>query len=438
MRVRLAPIAIIFTGLPALSVAQVATPPSGAATEAVLDRPAPPWLKIGGQARARLEGYTGGGFAPGNSDQYLLTRLFLNARIQPVTAFSLFIEGSDARGVWKNKTPAGPPFRNSADLRQLFLQVGQDKGTQMRAGRLEMLFGDGRLVGPSLWTNTGRTFDGARGALVGEGYRVDAFATSVVKVVQDKFDRNVPGNNFYGLYGSTTRLGSKLTVEPFFFWRRQSGLTSEAGVKGTMNFGTLGLRAVGKLRSGVDYDAQLASQRGSLGDESISAWAGHWVLGYTTAGVVLTPRIFAEYNQASGDANPTDNRKTTFDQLYPTGHEKYGLADLVGWQNMKHARAGIDVSLSKSWNATVRYNNYWLADAHDALYSGAGAPVVRSATGTAGTYVGREFDLITSAKLRPGLGFSAGAGHFAPGTFLRNTTPGRSYVYPYAMLTYDF
>jgi hypothetical protein len=397
-----------------------------------------PWLRIGGQARARAEGYTGGGLAAGNYDQYLLTRLFLNARIQPTQAISLFVEGSDARGVWKNKAPAGPPFRNSVDLRQLFLQAGTDKGTQLRAGRLELLFGDGRLVGPSLWTNTGRTFDGAQGAYAGDGYRIDVFATSVVKIVQDKFDRNVPGNNFYGVYGNTTRLGPKLIFEPFFFWRRQSGLTSESGQRGTMNFGTLGLRAIGKLRSGVDYDAQLATQRGSLADESIRAWAGHWVLGYTVAEVALKPRAFAEYNQASGDGSASDNRKTTFDQLYPTGHEKYGLDDLVGWQNMKHARGGIDLSLSKSWNATLRYSSYWLADPHDALYNGGGAAVIRSPTGLAGTYVGREADLIASGKLRPGLGFSAGVGHFAPGTFLKNTTAGKPYVYPYAMLTYDF
>ena len=228
------------------------------------------------------------------------------------------------------------------------------------------------------------------------------------------------------------------SIEPFLFWRRQSGLTTELGAPGTMNFGTLGLRASGKLPSNFDYDTQLAAQNGKLGDESIRAWAGHWLLGYTLAGTALTPRLFTEYNQASGDANPTDNKKGTFDQLYPTGHDKYGLTDLVGWQNMKQLRSGLEVSMSKSWNASVRYNSYWLADPHDALYTGAGAVLARSATGSAGSYVGRELDVIASGKLRPSLGFSAGLGYFVPGTFLRNTTPGKPYTYPYAMLTYDF
>ena len=71
----------------------------------------------------------------------------------------------------------------------------------------------------------------------------------MVKVDQNKFDKNIPGNNFYGVYTSITKLAPRAAVEPFLFWRRQSGLTSEAGVRGTMNFGTLGLRALGKLPS---------------------------------------------------------------------------------------------------------------------------------------------------------------------------------------------
>jgi hypothetical protein len=428
--------------VPALAVAQA---PAREAASQKTGAEAPPlgampaWLDFGGQLRARVEAYENGGFRPDNSDQYVLTRVLLSARVRPTRRTSLFVEGMDARGPWKNKSPEGPPFRDHADLRQLYLQAGADNDPLMlRAGRLELAFGDGRLVGSLPWANTARSFDGARGGVSGKGYRVDAFAASVVKVEQDEFDQNIPGNNFYGAYSSFTKLVPGVALEPFVFWRRQSGLTSEAGVPGTMNFGTYGIRAFGKVASGFDYDAQMALQSGSLGDESIGAWAGHWLLGYTARELALTPRLFAEYNQATGDENPTDNKKGTFDQLYPTGHDKYGLTDLVGWQNMKHVRSGLDVVIAKGWSATARYSRYWLADAHDALYNGGGAVLARSPTGTAGTDVGQEIDLITSGKIRPALGFSAGIGHFITGTFLKNTTPGKPYTYPYAMLTYDF
>jgi hypothetical protein len=393
---------------------------------------------VGGQIRVRVESYDAGGFNPNNSDGYALTRVLLNARVHPTASSALFVEGMDARGPWKNPTPAGAPFRDYADLRQLYAQIGADNAsTIFRAGRQELFYGDGRLVGPLLWANTARTFDAARVTTGGKGYRVDAFASSVVKIDQTRFDKNIPGNNFYGTYITTTRLIPRASVEPFFFWRRQSGLNSEAGVRSTMNFGTLGLRLAGK-QSTVDYDAQVAGQHGSLGDEPIRAWAGHALLGYSLAGVVLHPRLWGEYNQATGDSNPADNRKETFDQLYPTGHDKYGLTDLVGWQNMRHVRGGLDVAFTKLWSATARYSHYWLEDAHDALYNGGGAVLARSPTGVAGTNVGQEVDLVVSGKARTGLGLSAGIGHFMPGDFLKTTTPGHTYTYPYAMLTFDF
>src|SRR6267378_3818085 len=64
-----------------------------------------PWMSVGGQLRARAEGYTGGGFTPGNSDSYILTRVLLSARVRPTRGTSLFVEGMDARGPWKNKAP---------------------------------------------------------------------------------------------------------------------------------------------------------------------------------------------------------------------------------------------------------------------------------------------------------------------------------------------
>ncbi|MFL5570777.1 MAG: alginate export family protein, partial [Gemmatimonadaceae bacterium] len=64
--------------------------------------------------------------------------------------------------------------------------------------------------------------------------------------------------------------------------------------------------------------------------------------------------------------------------------------------------------------------------------------LARSPTGVAGKDVGHEWDLVASGKLRPSLGVSAGVGYLTPGTFLKNTTPGKPYTSTYAMLTYDF
>src|SRR5205814_9055285 len=107
--------------------------------------------------------------------------------------------------------------------------------------------------------------------------------------------------------------------------------------------GTRGLRMAGPLPAIFDYTAEAALQTGSGGPDSISAWASHSVIGETSDGASLKPRLFAEFNRASGDANAKDGTRGTFDQLYPTGHDKYGLADQIGWRNINHVRTGVEL-----------------------------------------------------------------------------------------------
>src|SRR5437588_1649287 len=98
------PCQIVMLGLiaaPVLAVAQTPARDARAPTAAAESPPTgnvPSWLTLGGQLRARAEAYTNGGFRPDNSDQYVLTRVLLNARVRPTRSTSLFVEGMDARG----------------------------------------------------------------------------------------------------------------------------------------------------------------------------------------------------------------------------------------------------------------------------------------------------------------------------------------------------
>src|SRR2546425_77551 len=159
---------------------------------------------------------------------------------------------------------------------------------------------------------------------------------------------------------------------------------------------------------------------------------------YTIPGARFTPRFFAEYNYASGDSNPGDGRRGTFDQLYPTGHDKYGLADQVGWQNIEHLRGGVEFNPSPKWLASGKYSAWWLADPPDAPYNTGGGVVARVSSGTAGRFVGQELDLQTAYTFPRQFQIGGGFGHIFPGTFLRNATPGNSFNFPYATATYTF
>jgi hypothetical protein len=149
-------------------------------------------------------------------------------------------------------------------------------------------------------------------------------------------------------------------------------------------------------------------------------------------------KLISEYNHASGDRNPTDGTRQTFDQLYPTGHDKLGLSDQVGWRNVHHIREGFEFTPFKATPLAVSYHSWWLADKADALYSAAGASVARVAGGAADSHVGQELDIQISRMLTPQIAVAAGFSHMFTGAFLKEATPGASYSQPYLMLTYVF
>jgi hypothetical protein len=149
-------------------------------------------------------------------------------------------------------------------------------------------------------------------------------------------------------------------------------------------------------------------------------------------------RVFGEFNYASGDANPADGRRGTFDQLYPTPHDKYGLADQIGWRNIEHVRAGFDLTPWKGWPVSSGYHSWWLARSKDGLYGAGSGLVARIPTGATSRHVGQEIDVQMTRAITPQLQMAAGYAHIFPGAFLEQATPGASYSLPFVMVTYVF
>ena len=394
-----------------------------------------PWLQVRGEFRARVEGFTGAGFAD-NSDAYWMDRFRLNATASPTTSMKLVVQIQDARAFDKTAGSQLVPLRDTLDLRLAYGEFGSTN--TVRIGRQELVFGEQRLLGHVSWLNTARSFDGARVTLKRAGLQLDAFAASVVTIQPDAFDKSGAGNGLYGAYLSMTTIVPKQTLEPYFFWRESPGITAELGGVAGLHQATTGVRMAGKLPSAFDYSTETAIQTGSVGPDAVRAWASHWLVGKTLAGVSARPRVSGEYNYASGDANRTDGTRGTFDQLYPTGHDKYGLADQVGWRNVHHARVGVELKPSAKWGVSGGYHSWWLASVTDALYSAGGAAVARSAAGTAGRHVGQEVDVQAAYTYSPQLQVGIGYAHLRPGEFLMNTTTGHAYNYPYLMVTYVF
>lgn len=398
----------------------------------------PTWLRVRAEYRERVEGTQSLGFVDGRDDLYALGRIRLNVAATPNPNLSFQLGLHDSRVADKQLGPVAPPFRGPFDVRTGFADIGSARApVALRVGRQELAYGEQRLLGHLAWVNTGRVWDGARVTLRSRPAQVDVFAASLVRFLPDSWDRSGFGNRLYGAYATVPALVPKASVEPFVFYRQDENLVSELGPRGTLQQTTAGVRIAGKLPAALDYGVEMALQRGSLAQDSIRAWAGHWQLRESLPGRGAV-KLISEYNHASGDSSATDGTRGTFDQLYPTGHDKLGLSDQVGWKNVHHFREGVEFSPFKATPIAVSYHTWWLASRTDGLYAANGAQIARVVAGAASTHVGHEIDVQVSRPLTPQLALTGGYAYLMPGAFLKQATPGASLSAPYVMATYTF
>ncbi|MGE0406287.1 MAG: alginate export family protein [Candidatus Korobacteraceae bacterium] len=395
----------------------------------------PRWVRFSGEYRGRTEGVDGGAFQRDDDDAYFLNRIRLNLNLHPISWLGFGFQAQDAHVFGFNETPR-PPLQDSLDLRQAYLHMENSSKTRaFRAGRQELTFGGQRLLGNANWGNAARVWDGIHGTLRRGDNAVDVFAASLVRNVDGRLNHNAPGNWMYGAYGSLETLVPEAVVEPYFLWHRSSGESTEAGEEATLRFATVGVRWEGKLPRNFDYETEMVKQAGSVGSDTVGAWAGYWSLGYTT-GFRFRPHIVAQYHFGSGDATRSDGRRETFDQLYPSPHDKTGLSDQVGWRNSHNAGLSGEMEINPKVSLIARYQSWWLANRNDALYTPQGNVVVLDSS--AGRHVGQELDGILNYALNPQVQIGGGYAHIFPGTFLRNATPGAAYNFVYLSFTFRF
>ncbi|HYL73640.1 MAG TPA: alginate export family protein [Bryobacteraceae bacterium] len=352
----------------------------------------PHWLRLGGEERVRLESLDGLGFNPAGNT-YLLHRLRLNLDVTARSWLKFSLQAEDSRVFFTNVSPAPASQKDPMDLRLGYVQIGNSESSpvSLRAGRQGFTFGEGRLLADPGWSNVGRSLDGVRVTLRYRRIRLDAFSGISDKIYTDGFDTPTPGEHFHGLYGSIDKLIPNSTIEPYLFWRLEHNVKGEVIKTGNLDARTAGLRWVGKLPLGFDYGLEMAIERGRQANELLSAWAGHWVVGHTLADAKHRPRLFAEWNRASGDHNPRDGVHGAFDPLFPSSHDKFGTADQFTWTNIVYARGGFQYRAWEKLSLTAAYNSFWLADRHDGIYSG--GKIIIASNGSQKTHIGQEADI---------------------------------------------
>ncbi|MGD1147590.1 MAG: alginate export family protein [Thermoanaerobaculaceae bacterium] len=297
------------------------------------------------------------------------------------------------------KPPYGPPNEVKWDPKLAYVEFGdpENKPITVRVGR-QLLDYTNTITANSEWRNQARSYDAVVTNIHVDQFRVSLFAASVVIPLIQGIGHNQEGNNIYGAFGTITDTIPKSRIEPFVLWRVVPSVAMETTVKvktGHLSEQAYGLRIAGRDISNFDYRAEVIHEAGFAGPNTVEAWGTTFGAGYTVPSIGWKPRFFAGYDYASGDKNPSDGVRGTFDTMYPTVHDRFGITDQFGWQNIVAGRVGVTLVPHRRWSVTGQYLDFWLARATDSLYNTSGGSVLRDSTGNSGRHIGEEVDFYT-------------------------------------------
>jgi len=358
----------------------------------------------------------------GRSDNFLLERTRLYTSVNYGGFVRFYGEAIDATSNWQDYSPRAIEV-NRFDALNLFVEsrvtyLG-DGELWVRGGRQELQLGDERLVSPLDWANTRRTFDGLKTYYRSAEFDLEAFWTRPVLFPQHlphdhNFDRSASNQEFYGLFG--TYKGIKDHTFDFYYL----GYGDYGPVTSVSE--TLSGRWLGK------HDGWLAElvggyQFGRAG--ALDRSAGFFVLGGGREMKQLPwkPTLWVYYDWASGDGDPTDGQRNTFQQLFPLVHKYMGFCDLVARQNIKDLNVQLTTKPTDKITLLAWWHMFHLAEARDALYNAAGAPIRLDPTGASGTDVGQELDLTLTYAFNARMSLLVGYSHFWAGDFVKVTNP---------------
>jgi len=91
------------------------------------------------------------------------------------------------------------------------------------------------------------------------------------------------------------------------------------------------------------------------------------VLGYALPIPQVSPRVYLEFDYASGDQRP-GGTVGTFNQLSPNAHSSLGYIDYIGRQNIISASGGLIMPPIRDLTLSLQQYFFWCASDRDALY----------------------------------------------------------------------
>lgn len=406
-----------------------------------------------------------------NDDSWVASRLRLGVAIKPVSFLKFYFQGQDVRE-WDSDRPNIPGVRGSEgpdafDLRQAYVEIADYKAFPLgiTIGRQRLAYGDNRLIADGRWSNFGRTYDAVKLRYQSDILTADGFFARVVQIKEEVFNDSDSSDNLAGLYLSSPVIPFQTTDLYYIFRDKEDAQpdldpTNRIDPRGAWNGPAQRLHTVGtrwksnpKVLGNWDYTVELAAQFGDLWTAernvpalSQLAFAGHVSGGYTFSETPWKPRIGLEYNYGSGDNDPNDGDSQSFQNLYPSNHERFGYMDVFSWRNVHNLRAQISAKPTKAIDLELSYHAFWLADTSDYWFRSNGNGAVRTVTPDgrdvrtvgAGNFVGHEIDVVAKWSITKCLALDVGYSHFFAADYLEATGPADDADFAYAQMSLTF
>ena len=368
-----------------------------------------------------------------NDDNFFLTRVRVNLDLRPNPFLQAHVTLQDSRLFGSHQISNNALdrrgrniFQNKTDLHEAWLKLKLGEAPMwLQAGRMQLNYGDQRLIGGFNWSNNARAFDAVRFIYDKDDFRLDLVAANVVVVDSNAWDNHNGDDDLLMAYGTLKNLPQG-TQDLYLIYRDNDEIHREIYTLGSRINGKSGpidwnLEGAYQWGTSVDTVAPTADPTRFLDHE---AYAAHAELGYTCLNSPYKPRLAAGYDFATGDKDPNDGENNTFDNLFPTNHLHYGYMDFFSWRNINSPYLKLSWLQTKRLKIKTHWHLFWLdQERNDAMYN-AGGGVVRNAAGAdVSSFAGHELDIVATCSVRKDLKVELGYGHFFAQNYIADTSP---------------
>lgn len=363
---------------------------------------------------------------------YLMQRYLAHMDLHLGERFRFFGELASSVVNGRNGGPRPGLDEEKLYVHQGFFEIGLSRSGSdsltLRAGRQELALGSENLVSTRDGRNIRTSFDGVRLTWVKRDWTIDGFALKPLLNDSGYFDDpSSHGTSFWGLYAvHPLRLVKHGGIDLYYMGLDNQRVPFEGKGTGRERRETVGTRLWGSTQH-WEYNDEFAFQFGNFRSDDIRAWSVSTEHGYRLESKPLQPRFGLRALALSGDRNPSSHTVGTFNSMFEQG-PYFSYAELFARRNLIALQPSAELHLTKSVSMKFNPAFFWRESTSDGLYS-IGNSVIVSGLNSDARYIATQVSSQLRWRMNRNLMWLTEFGHFSPGEFLKQATPGRNLNY---------